>query len=102
MPRLILLENYRLEAYLDGILFVFTHQDVPGIIGAVGSIFGRHDINIAQMAVGRAGPGSQAIGILNLDAPPTAAAIAEVGAHPHIDRTAVVQLPAAGELPGWL
>ena len=40
MPRLILLGDYRLESYLDGILLVFTHDDVPGIIGAVGTIFG--------------------------------------------------------------
>jgi D-3-phosphoglycerate dehydrogenase len=102
MPRLILLDNYRLEAYLDGVLFVFTHCDVPGIIGAVGSIFGAHRVNIAQMAVGRTGPGSSAIGILNLDAPPTQQAIDEVLAHPHIERASVVMLPAAGEFPDWL
>jgi D-3-phosphoglycerate dehydrogenase len=102
MPRLMLLDNYRLDAYLDGVLFVFTHHDVPGIVGAVGSIFGNHDINIAQMAVGRTGPGSEAIGVLNLDAPPSEAAVAEVLAHPHIQRATVVQLPAAGQLPDWL
>ena len=42
MPRLIRLGDFRLEAYLDGILLVFTHNDVPGIIGAVGTIFGNH------------------------------------------------------------
>ena len=42
-----------LEAFLDGNLIVFAHRDVPGIIGAVGTIFGKHNINIAQMAVGR-------------------------------------------------
>jgi D-3-phosphoglycerate dehydrogenase / 2-oxoglutarate reductase len=40
MPRLVQLEGHRLEAYLDGILLVFTHQDVPGIIGRVGNAFG--------------------------------------------------------------
>ena len=70
MPRLIRLDDYRLEAYLDGTLFVFTHQDVPGIIGTVGTIFGEHQINIAQMAVGRAEPGRDAVGVLNLDSIP--------------------------------
>jgi D-3-phosphoglycerate dehydrogenase len=102
MPRLVLLESYRLEAYLDGVMFVFTHEDVPGIIGAVGSIFGKHQINIGQMAVGRTGPHSHAIGILNLDAPPSDEAVAEVLGHPHIDRASVVTLPGAGELPSWL
>jgi D-3-phosphoglycerate dehydrogenase len=68
----------------------------------VGSIFGRHQVNIAQMSVGRAGPGSEAIGILNLDSAPPQAAIDEVLAHPHIQRASVVTLPPAGQLPAWL
>ena len=40
---------------------------MPGIIGAVGTIFGRHNVNIAQMAVGRAAPGGEAVGVLNLE-----------------------------------
>ncbi len=102
MPRLILLDSYRLEAYLDGVLFIFTHQDVPGIIGKVGTVFGEHDVNIAQMAVGRAGPGEHAVGILNLDGPPPQTAVDAVLGHDHIHRAVVVELPAAGVLPSWL
>lgn len=104
MPRLILLGDYRLEAYLDGVLLIFTHDDVPGIIGSVGTAFGRHNVNIAQMAVGRAGdaPGGNAIGVLNLDGVPTEAAIDDVLQHDHIHSVRVIQLPAAGQLPDWL
>jgi len=55
MPRLIRLSDYRLEAYLDGILLIFAYQDVPGIFGMVGTIFGQHHVNIAQMASGARG-----------------------------------------------
>src|SRR6476620_924767 len=48
---------------------------------ASGTLFGNHRVNIAQMAVGRTGPGGVAIGVLNLDALPPAAALAEVTAH---------------------
>ena len=82
MPRLVQLDDYRLDAYLDGMLMVFTHHDVPGIIGRVGTIFGQHKVNIAQMAVGRAAPGGEAIGVLNLDTEPPPAALAEVLAAP--------------------
>ncbi len=104
MPRLIRLGQYRLEAYLDGVLCIFMHQDVPGIIGRVGSVFGAHDINIAQMSVGREGsmPGGTAIGALNLDAVPPQAAIDEVLRTPSIQSVHLVQLPPAGELPAWL
>jgi D-3-phosphoglycerate dehydrogenase len=102
MPRLIRLGDYRLEAYLDGNLLVFTHNDVPGIIGAVGTIFGNHRVNIAQMSVGRTAPGGGAIGVLNLDAVPPAAAMAEVSGHKDIESVRMIELPAAGELPTWL
>lgn len=102
MPRLIRIESYRLEAYLDGVMFVFTHRDVPGIIGSVGSIFGKHHVNIGQMSVGREGPGTAAIGILNLDAPPPQEAVAEVEALSDVQRAVVVELPPAGTLPNWL
>ena len=102
MPRLVQLDDHKLEAYLDGVLLVFTHRDVPGIIGRVGTIFGGQKINIAQMAVGRAGPGGEAIGVLNLDQEPTAAAMAEVREPPDIRSATVIRMPAAGKLPAWL
>ena len=53
MPRLVQKGGCRLESYLDGTLMIFVHRDMPGVIGRVGSIFGRHQVNIAQMSVGR-------------------------------------------------
>jgi D-3-phosphoglycerate dehydrogenase len=102
MLRLVQLDDFRLDAYLDGVLMVFTHKDVPGIIGAVGTIFGKHKINIAQMAVGRETKGGEAIGVLNLDQAPTAAALDEVRAHEAINSAYVIKLPPAGERPAWL
>jgi D-3-phosphoglycerate dehydrogenase / 2-oxoglutarate reductase len=104
MPRLVALDGYRLEAYLDGWLLVFSHQDVPGIIGGVGTAFGQHGVNIAQMAVGRAGeaPGGDAVGILNLDAEPPEAALEAVRSLPSISSATVIHLPKSGELPAWL
>ena len=51
---------------------------VAGIIGGVGTIFGKHGVNIAQMAVGRASPGGEAVGVLNLDSEPSKEALDEV------------------------
>jgi D-3-phosphoglycerate dehydrogenase len=102
MLRLIQLDHFRLEAFLDGVLMVFTHKDVPGIIGSVGTILGQHRVNIAQMAVGRETKGGEAIGVLNLDQPPTPAALDEVRAHPAIESALIVKLPPAGERPAWL
>jgi D-3-phosphoglycerate dehydrogenase len=104
MPRLVQKGNCRLESYLDGILLIFAHLDTPGVIGKVGSIFGKHRINIAQMSVGRATdkPGGDAIGILSLDSAPPAEALAEVLATEDVKHAWVVKLPSAGEMPPWL
>jgi D-3-phosphoglycerate dehydrogenase / 2-oxoglutarate reductase len=102
MPRLVSLDGHRLEAYLDGCLLVFRHEDVPGIIGSVGTVFGQHGVNIAQMAVGRASPGGEAVGILNLDGEPPAAALEAVRSLPAITSAVVVALPSSGVLPRWV
>ncbi|TWU01678.1 D-3-phosphoglycerate dehydrogenase [Neorhodopirellula pilleata] len=104
MPRLILLDGYRLESYLDGRLFVFSHQDVPGIIGGVGTVFGNHGINIAQMAVGREGtsPGGNAIGVLSLDGDVSDEAMADLKSIKAITQAKVIEMPGVGDLPSWL
>jgi D-3-phosphoglycerate dehydrogenase len=100
--RLVQVGPYALDTYLDGTLLLFTHRDVPGLIGFIGTIFGKHNVNIAQMTVGRQVPGGEAIAVLNLDSPPPDEALLEVRVHPQISSLNVVRLPPAGELPAWL
>jgi len=104
MSRLISIDDYRLEAYLDGHMLFFTHTDVPGIIGRVGTVFGQHQVNIGQMSVGRAGqqPGGHAIGVLNLDGIPPKVALDQLMAITAIEKIQMVELPAMGVLPAWL
>ncbi len=105
MPRLIMIDGFQLEAYLDGILLLFTHRDVPGIIGHVGTVFGKHQVNIAQMSVGRASalPGGPAIGVLNLDSLPSDEALQEVKSIGHaIEKVRSIVLPERGSLPPWM
>jgi len=99
--RLVQLGPYRMESYLDGVLLVFTHRDVPGLIGYIGTVFGKHNVNIASMNVGRQQPGGEAIAVLNLDSPPPAEAIKEVRTHEKIFNLTVVKLPRVGEMPVW-
>src|SRR5262245_3924513 len=99
--RLVQLGPYRLEAYLDGILLTFLHRDVPGLIGFVGTIFGKNQVNIAAMNVGRQAPGGEAIAVLNLDSPPPEAALEGVRGHEKIYSLNVVKLPPAGQMPVW-
>jgi D-3-phosphoglycerate dehydrogenase / 2-oxoglutarate reductase len=100
--RLVRLGAFRLEAYLDGTLFLFSHRDRPGLIGFVGNTFGAHGVNIAAMNLGRQAPGGEAIGVLNLDSVPPAEAVAAAAQHEHITSVSVVTLPAEGASAPWL
>ncbi len=105
MPRLISVNDCRLEAYLDGRLMFFHHTDKPGIIGQVGTIFGKSGINIAQMAVGREGnqQGGNAVGVLNLDSMPPQKVVDEVLKLEAIQKVTLIELPGAAKFPvGWL
>jgi D-3-phosphoglycerate dehydrogenase len=99
--RLVQLGPYHLDTFMDGVMLIFTHRDLPGLIGYIGTIFGKHQVNIAQMTVGRQVPGGEAIAVLNLDSPPPEAALAEVRGHPQISSVSVVKLPPAGQMPAW-
>src|SRR5438132_1023516 len=100
--RLVQIGPYHLDSFLDGIMLIFTHHYVPGLIGFIGTIFGKHRVNIAQMTVGRQQPGGEAIAVLNLDSQPPDEAIAEVRAHPQISSISVVKLPPPDAMPPWL
>jgi D-3-phosphoglycerate dehydrogenase len=100
--RLIRLGSFRLDAHLDGNLLIFTHHDRPGLIGFIGTTFGSHGVNIAQMNVGRETPGGEAIGVVNLDSVPSEDALEAVKSHPDILSVSLIKLPPAGVLPGWL
>lgn len=95
--RLVQLGTHRLDAYLDGVMLILTHQDQPGLIGHIGTVLGKHRVNIAAMSVGRRTPGGEAIAVLNLDAIPPEAAMDEVRGHAHVSSVSVVKLPSLGE-----
>jgi D-3-phosphoglycerate dehydrogenase len=100
--RLVKLGQYRLDAHLDGNLLVFTHHDRPGLIGFIGTTFGTHGVNIAQMNVGRETQGGEAIGVVNLDSIPPDAALDAVKNHEHVVSVSVIKLPKLGVLPPWM
>ncbi|PWT98191.1 MAG: phosphoglycerate dehydrogenase [Terriglobia bacterium] len=52
-PRLLQVDGIQCEAALAGILTLMKNQDVPGVIGHVGTVLGRNRINIANFSLGR-------------------------------------------------
>jgi len=67
--RLVSIRGVNVEAPLGGTMLIVANDDQPGVIGEVGTILGRHRVNIASFALGRGTDG--AVGIVNVDEIPT-------------------------------
>lgn len=93
-PRLEMIDGIDVEAPLEGTMLVINNEDQPGVIGEVGTILGRHGINIAGFSLGRGRGG--ALGVVNLDAgqreEDVDAAVKELRGVPAIRRVCVVRL----------
>ena len=66
-PRFIQIKGINMEAEAAPHMVYVTNNDVPGIVGKLGSLFGSMDINIAQFYLGRDKPGGDAIALLAID-----------------------------------
>lgn len=77
-PRLVLLDGVSVETPIEGTMIVLSNNDQPGVIGEVGTILGKHGVNIANFALGR--DGNRAIGVVTIDetAPLDGAVLAEL------------------------
>src|SRR5205807_6355252 len=64
-PRLVSVRGVAVEAPLGGTMLIIANDDQPGVIGEVGTILGRHKVNIANFALGRGETG--AIGAVGVD-----------------------------------
>ena len=59
--------GFELEMELAPLLVFFRYNDVPGVIGRVGTLFGEAGVNIANMAVSRTRRGGKALMALSID-----------------------------------
>jgi len=64
---LVLLNGVQVDAPLGGTMLLMMNNDRPGVIGAVGTILGRHGVNIGNFALGRSDSG--AVGVVTVDDP---------------------------------
>ena len=62
--------GFDIDLELAPLLVLFRYDDVPGVIGRVGTLFGEANVNIANMAVSRTRRGEKALMILTVDSMP--------------------------------
>jgi D-3-phosphoglycerate dehydrogenase len=61
--------GFELDMELSPLLVFFRYDDVPGVIGRVGTLFGNAGVNIANMTVSRTRRGGKALMALSIDQP---------------------------------
>ncbi len=91
-PRLVRINEFRMEAIPEGHMLFIYNTDRPGVIGAIGTTIGKHDINIARMTVGQEKERGQNIILLTTDTPVTPQCLADVRALPHVASARVLEL----------
>jgi D-3-phosphoglycerate dehydrogenase / 2-oxoglutarate reductase len=87
-------DRFSLDRPLSGHVLITHHHDQPGVIGALGTILGRHGVNIAGMQVGRDAPLGEALMVTNVDEEIPASAMEEILAAQAVQEAYIVALPA--------
>jgi D-3-phosphoglycerate dehydrogenase len=77
-PRIVKINGRRVEAKPEGTLLLLENTDQPGMIGAYGTILGKHKVNIANMSLSRNVEGGTALTLLTLDSTPGAEVLADL------------------------
>jgi D-3-phosphoglycerate dehydrogenase len=91
-PRIVRLFSQPVEIQPEGVIFLMNNKDRPGIVGHIGTLMGRHGVNIANMSLSRDTAGGRALTVLNLDSMPPPALLAELERDPDITNVHVVKL----------
>jgi D-3-phosphoglycerate dehydrogenase len=91
-PRMVRINDFRLEAAMEGHLLLIHNIDTPGTIGAIGTCLGRHKINISFMNVGQVLERGQNIIFLRTDIPVPAHVIDELLSMDNVDLVQAIEL----------
>jgi D-3-phosphoglycerate dehydrogenase len=83
-PRIVAIDNFKVEIVPDGDLLFIYNNDKPGVIGNIGTLLSKNDINIARMHFGRETVGGRAISVVTIDTPAKPQVIEEIKRLPNI------------------
>ena len=91
-PRIVRLFSTPLEIVPSGVVLLLENKDRPGIVGYLGTVLSKHQVNIASMSLSRDTAGGHALTVLNLDSVPPAELLEELQKDPDIRNVNVVKL----------
>jgi D-3-phosphoglycerate dehydrogenase len=91
-PRIVQLRDVHVDFAPEGYILVLSYEDRPGMVGRIGTLLGRHNVNIASMHVGRRTRRGRAIVVLILDEDLTPEQLEEVARAVDADFARLVRL----------
>ncbi|OGX43978.1 MAG: phosphoglycerate dehydrogenase [Omnitrophica WOR_2 bacterium RIFCSPLOWO2_12_FULL_51_8] len=91
-PRIVKIDGYYVEIPPAGEMIFIQNWDKPGIIGGLGTLLGKHGVNIAAMSFGRDKPGGKSVSVLNVDSPISAEIMGEIKKLENILTAKVIRL----------
>ncbi len=83
-PRIIAINGFAVEVVLEGELLVLSNNDKPGVIGNIGTLLGKNNINIARMQFGREKQGGKAISVVSVDTPVSKDVLSKIQKLPNV------------------
>jgi len=91
-PRIVRLFSNPLEMPLQGTFLMFNNQDRAGIVGYVGTLLGKHGVNIANLSLSRDHAGGHALSVFHVDTEPPVELLTELRRDPVFSNVRVVKL----------
>ena len=91
-PRIVRVYSQPTEIVPSGVVLLLKNKDRPGMVGYLGTLMGRHKVNIASMSLSRDTVGGYALTVLNLDSVPPRELLDEMQKDPDISNVKVVKL----------
>jgi D-3-phosphoglycerate dehydrogenase / 2-oxoglutarate reductase len=91
-PRIVRVYSQATEIMPFGVVLLLRNTDRPGMVGHLGTLIGKYQVNIASMSLSRDAAGSQPLTVLNLDSVPPQALLDEIQSDPDITNVKVVKL----------
>ncbi len=84
--------GYELGAELGENLLVVWNENKPGVIGSIGTLLGKRNLNVSSVQLGLNPKTNEAVSLWNLDTPLTEEAGAEIRKAPNVARAVAVKL----------
>ncbi len=90
--RLVSVAGVDLEVPLSRYMLLIRNEDVPGVIGKIGTVLGNGQVNIASFALGRRNGEREAVGILTVDSPVPGVVLQEIESASYVKQVRFITL----------